>query len=204
MPLINCEVNLILTWSKDCVITNSTGEGKFAITEAKLYVPVVTLSTKDNEKLLQQLESGFKKTISWNKYESRIKTFTQNTYLNYLINPSFQEANSFFVLPFENENGRTSHSTYYLPKVEIKHCNVMIDGRNVFDQPINGMNKTYENIRKIATDKGDDYTTGCLLNYPYFKENFKMIAIDLSRQNELDIGPSAIQQINFTANLDRA
>ena len=75
MPLINCEVNLILTWSKDCVITNSTGEGKFSITETKLYVPVVTLSTKDNEKLLQQLKSGFKKTISWNKYESSIKTF---------------------------------------------------------------------------------------------------------------------------------
>ena len=78
MPLINCEVNLIMTWSKDCVITNSTGEGKFAITETNLYVPVVTLSTKDNEKLLQQLKSGFKKTISWNKYESSIKTFAQN------------------------------------------------------------------------------------------------------------------------------
>ena len=71
MPLINCEVNLILTWSKDSVITNSTGEGKFAIRDTKLYVPVVTLSTRDNEKLLQQLKSGFKKTISWNKYESR-------------------------------------------------------------------------------------------------------------------------------------
>ena len=107
MPLINCEVNLILTWSKDCVITNSTGEGKFAITETKLYVPVVTLSTKDNEKLLQQLKSGFKKTISWNKYESSIKTFAQNRYLNYLINPSFQGVNRLFVLSFENENDRT-------------------------------------------------------------------------------------------------
>ena len=85
MPLINCEVNLILTWSKDCAITNSTGERKFAITETKLYVPVVTLSTKDNEKLLQQLKSGFKKTINWNKYESSIKTFGQNRYLNYFI-----------------------------------------------------------------------------------------------------------------------
>ena len=78
MPLINCEVNPILTWSKDCVITNSTGEEKFAITETKLYVPVVTLSTKDNEKLLQQLRSGFNKTISWDKYESSIKTFAEN------------------------------------------------------------------------------------------------------------------------------
>ena len=204
MPLINCEVNLILTWSNDRVITNSTGEWKFAKPETKLYVPVVTLSTKGNEKLLQQLKSAFKKTIGWNKYESSINTFAQNRYLNYLINPSFQGVNRLFVLSFENENDRTSHSTYYLPKVEIKDYNVMIDGRNFFDQPINSMNKTYENITKIATGKGDDYTTGCLLDYPYFKENYKMIAIDLSRQNELDADPRAIQQINFTANLDRA
>ena len=90
MPLINCEVNLILTWSRDCVITNSTGVGKFAITDTKLYVPVVTLSTQDNAKLLQQLKSAFKRTINWNKYESDPKTFAQNRYLNHLINPSFQ------------------------------------------------------------------------------------------------------------------
>ena len=204
MPLINCEVNLILTWSKDCVITNSAGEGKFAITETTLSTPVVTLSTKDNEKLLQKLKSGFKKTISLNKYESSIKTFAQTRYLNYLVNPSFQGVNRLFVLAFENENGRTSHSIYYLPQVQIKDYNIMIDGRNIFDQPINSMNKTYENIRKIATDKGDDYTTGCLLDYPCFKENYKMIAVDLSRQNELKADPTAIQQINFTANLDRA
>ena len=80
----------------------------------------------------------------------------------------------------------------------------MTDGKNFFNQPINSDLKTYENIRKIATGQGDDYTTGCLLDYSYFKENYKMIAIDLSRQNELDADPRAIQQINFTANLDRA
>ena len=180
MSLINCEVNLDLTWSRDCVITNCTGAGKFAITETKLYVPVVTLSTQDNAKLLQQLKSGFKTIINWNKYESSVKTFAQNRYLNYWINPSFQEVNRFFVLSFENENDRTSHSTYYLPKVETKDCNVMIDGRNFFDQLINSMNKTYENIRRIATGQGDDYATGCLLDYSYFKENYKMTAIDLS------------------------
>ena len=89
-------------------------------------------------------------------------------------------------------------------KVEIKDYDVMIDGRNFFDQPINSMNKTYENIRKIATGKGDDYTTGCLLDYSYFKDHYKMIAIDLSKQQALDADPRAIQQINFTANLDRA
>ena len=80
----------------------------------------------------------------------------------------------------------------------------MIDGRNFFDQPINSNNKTYENNRKNVTGKGDDYTTGCLLDYPYFKENYKMIAIDLSKQQALDADPRKIQQINFTANLDRA
>ena len=180
MPLINCEVSLILTWSSNCVITNFTGAGKFQITETNLYVPVVTLSTQDNAKLLQQLKSGFKRTINWNKYESSVKKFAQNRCLNYLINPSFQGVNRLFVLSFENENDRTSYSTYYIPKVEIKDCNVMIDGRNVFDQLINSMNKTYENVTRIFTGRRDGYTTGCLLDYFYFRENYKLIAIDLS------------------------
>ena len=79
----------------------------------------------------------------------------------------------------------------------------MIDGKNVFDQPINSMTKTYENIRKIAIGQGDDYTTGCLLDYSYFKDRYKVIAIDLSKQQALDADPRAIQQINFTENLDR-
>ena len=109
MLLINCQVNFILTWSRDCVFTNSTGTAKFAITETKLYVPVVTLSTEDNAKLLQQLKSSFKRTINWKKYESSIKTFAQNRYLNHLINPSFLGVNRLVVLSFENENDRTSH-----------------------------------------------------------------------------------------------
>ena len=79
----------------------------------------------------------------------------------------------------------------------------MTDGKNIFDQPINNMIKRYEHIRKITTSQGDDYTTGCLLDYTYFKK-YKMIAIDLSKQQVLDADPKAIQQINFTANLDRA
>ena len=143
MPLINCEVSLFLTWSSTCVITNSTGEGRFTITDTKLYVPVVTLSTQDNAKLLQQLKSGFRGTINWNKYQSCIKTSAQNRYLNYLVDASFQASNTLFVLPFQNENDRISHSTYYLPKVEeIKDYNVFTDGENVFDQPINSDLKT--------------------------------------------------------------
>ena len=79
----------------------------------------------------------------------------------------------------------------------------MIDGRNFFDQPINSMTKTYENIRRISTDHGDDYTTGCLLDYSYFKGDYKMVATYLSKQQALDADPRGIQQINFTGNLDR-
>ena len=172
MPLIDCEVNLILTWSRDCVITSSNGAGTFAITKTKFYVPVKILSTKNNAKLLQQLKSGFKRTNNWNKYQSSIKTYAKKKrYLNHLVDPSFQEVNKRFVLSFENENDRTLHSTHYLTKVEIKDHNVMIDGKNVFNHPINNNIKTYENIRNIAIGKGDDCTTGCLLDYSYFKDH---------------------------------
>ena len=93
---------------------------------------------------------------------------------------------------------------YYLPNVEMKNYNVMINGETFFDQPIKNNKVTYESIKKIATGQGDDYTTGCLLDYPYFKDSYKMVAVDLSKQQALDADPRAIQQINFTANLDRA
>ena len=176
MLLINCETNLILSSSIYCVVTNSSGAETCEITETKLYVAVVTLSTQDNSKLLQQLKSGFKRTISRNRYESNIKTFAQNRYLNHLIIPSFQGMNRFFVLSFENESDRTSHSNYYyLPRVEIKDYNVMINGKDFLDEPISSNIKTYENIRSNSTGQGDDYTTGCLLEYSYCKGHCKMI-----------------------------
>ena len=204
MPLINCEVNLILTWSSTCVITDFNGAGTFAITDTKLYVPVVTLSTQENTKLLQQLKSGFKRVINWNKYLSKPESFRRNANLNYLVEPSFQGINRLFVLVFEGDTQRTSHSGYYLPNVEIKDYNIIINGENFFDQPIKNNKVTYENIRKIATGQGDDYTIGCLLDYSYFMNTYKMIAVDLRKQQALDADPRAIQQINFTANLDRA
>ena len=79
----------------------------------------------------------------------------------------------------------------------------MIDGQNFFDEPVKNNLKTYDNIQKIATSQGDDYTTGSLLDYPYFKEYYNMIPIDLSKQQTLDADPKAIQQINFAGNLDR-
>ena len=107
-------------------------------------------------------------------------------------------------MSFENQNDRTSHLEYNLPKVKIKDYNVNIDERKFFDLPINNDIKTYENVRKIGTGQGNDYTNGCLLDYSYFKENYKLIAIDLSKQQALDADSRAIQQINFIVNLDRA
>ena len=207
LPLINCEVNLILKWSANCVIvsTNVANQNAiFSITDTKLYVPVVTLSTQVNAKLLQQLKSGFKRVINWNKYLSKPELLAQNPNLNHLVAPSFQGVNRLFVLAFENDTQRTSAKGYYLPNVEIKDYNVMINRGNFFDQPIKNNKVTYENIRKIATGQGDDYTTSCLLDYQYFKDIYKMIAVDISKQQALDADPRAIQQINFTANLDRA
>ena len=204
MPLINCEVNLTLTWSSTCVITNSNGAGVFPITDAKFYCPVVTLSTQENSKFLQQLKSGFKRVINWNKYLSKPEFLAQNPNLNHFMEPGFQGVNRLFVLAFENDNHRTIHDRYYLPIVEIKDYNIMINGENFFDQPVKNNKVTYENIRKIATGQGDDYTTGYLLDYTYFTNTYKMIAVDLSKQQALDADPRAIQQINFTANLDRA
>ena len=195
MPLINCEVSLLLTWPPTCVITNSVGQGKFKITDTNLYVPVVTLSTKDNEKFLQQLGSGFESVINWNKYLSRPELLAQNPNLNYLIDPSFEVVNRLFVLAFENDAQKKVHSGYYLPNVEIKNYNVMVNGENFFDQPIKDNKVTYGNIRKVAIGKGDDYTNGCLLDYPYFRDNYKMIVVDLSRKQAFDANPRAIQQI---------
>ena len=192
MPLINCKVNLILTRSKRCIIVSTdvaAQEAKFAITDTKLYVPVLTLSTQDNAKLLQQLKSAFKRVINWNK--SKLELLAPDPNLNHLVEPSFQGVNTLFVLAFENDTQRTDTKGYYISNVEIKNYNVMINGENFFDQPIKNNKVTYE--RKIATGLGDDYTTGCLLDYPYFNDIYKMIAVDLSKQQTLDADPRAIQ-----------
>ena len=190
---LNYEITFDLTCSYDFVISSANGKTKFAITDTKLYVPVVTLSTEDNIKLLKQLESGFKRTINSNKYQSKLEDKEQKKYFDYLIDRSFQGINRLFVLLFENRTDREVHTKHYSPKVEIKVYNVTVDGRNSFDQPITNDLRTYDNIRKTATGQGDDYTTGCLLDYHYFKEQYKLIATDLSKQQKVDADPKAIQ-----------
>ena len=122
MSLINCEINLILTWSEKCVLSNDTKATTFAITDTKLYAPVVTLSTQDNAKLLQQL-----------KYQLKVSIQALNPYLDFLIDPSFQGVNKLFVLSFENKDERTVHTKYYLLTIEIKDYNIMINGKNFDD-----------------------------------------------------------------------
>ena len=117
IPLINWEINLILTWSEDCVISSATGIAKFKIAHAKLSFPAITLSIQDNAKLLQQLQSGFKRTINWNKYQTKLSTEGLNQYLDILIDPSFQGVNRHFVLSFEIECDTNLCARYYLPKV---------------------------------------------------------------------------------------
>ena len=136
MRLINCEISLQLEWSRNCFIVAGTANNQkpiFQINDTKLYVPVVTLSNQENIKLLKKLESGFKRTISWNKYLAKTTNQERNRYLVCLIDPSFEEVNRLFVLPFEDcDDGRESHKQYYLPTVETKYYNVMIDGSDFF------------------------------------------------------------------------
>ena len=149
MPLINCEINLILTWSNRCLIIDNPitdQEPTFTIIDTKLYVHVVTLSTQDNAKLLDQLKSGFKRTINWNNYEPKVTVEQRNQYFDLLINPNFLGVNRLFVLSFENSDGRTSYTRYYLPLVEIKNYNVVIDGRNFFNHPVKNNLIKYDNI----------------------------------------------------------
>ena len=134
---------------------------------------------------MQQLKSDLKRTIDWNKYQSKVK----NPYLYHLIDPSFQGVNRLLVLLFENTTDRTVYTKYYFPTVEIKDYNVMINRKNFFDQPV-----------KIAIGQGD-YMTICLLEYNCFNKCYKIIAIDISWQQALHADPKAIQQINFTENL---
>ena len=117
---------------------------------------------------MQQLKTGFKRTIYWNKYQSEPTIQTRNRYLNYLIDPSISGENMLFVLPFQNDAHRRNYKRYFLRTVEIKDYNVMIDGKTFFNQPIKNDLITYENIQMIVTCQGDDDVTGSLLDYNYF------------------------------------
>ena len=210
MPLINCKIHLELSWTKNSVISNVATATTFQITSTKLYVPVVTLSTKDNLNLTKKVNERFKISVYWNVYKSKIETKTakNETFARFALDSFFQGVNRLFVLAFYNTNNganrveRDSHRKYFLPRINITNYNVLIDGRNFYDQPINDQIKKYDEIRKIATGKGDDYTTGYLLEYQYFKDHYQLIPVDLSKQKELDADPRTIRQIEFYGKLE--
>ena len=209
IPLINYEVELILTWIKNCVLADMTTANnpptglEFQIKDTKLYVPVVTLSKENNTKLLEKLKSGFERTMKWNRYRSQMTIQNNNNNLNYLIDPTFRNVNRLFVLSFERieENNvkkdyRDCFLHYYLPKIQIKDCNVLIDGKSFFDLPVKTEEEAFEKV--IEMSNNNDYTTGNSLDFAYYRENYRLIATELSKQTKIN-GP---QQINFIGKVE--
>ena len=184
IPLISCEVSLELKWDKNCVITsleqrdigggnrdNAPTGATLAINDCKLYVPEVTLSKDDEIELLTNLKSGFKKEIIWNKCRSQMTTEAINNNLNILIVPTFTNVKRLFVLAYQNADDRQSFSQFYLPKVLVKDFNVIIDKLAFFDLSIKTEEEAYEKIIDIC--RNNEYMTGNLLDYDYFKKHYK-------------------------------
>ena len=187
MPLISFKIHLELDWTKDCIMVTIV-DTIFKITNTKLYVPIVTLSSKDNVKLVKLLEEGFKRRVSRNEYQTKIvsRNLDNSNLTRFPRDASFQGVRKLFVLVFDDTyNGakkveRNSHTKYFLLRVNITNYNVLIDGKKFCDQPINDLIKQYDEIRKTATGQEDGYTTGCLLDYKYFKDQYQLIVFDLS------------------------
>ena len=202
MPLINCKIKLNLTWKKDCILPISVGETVFIINGTKLYIPVVTLSKEDNKDFIEQQNKGFQRSTYWNEYKTtEINEDADANVLKYInLDPSFQGVNRLFVMAYNRANGqptRIGKQKYYLPRIDLEKYNVIIDGRNFYDNPIESDIENYRELKKVMIGKGEDYTTGSLLDYNYFDKHYKLVAVDLSKQKELDADPRAIQQIEF-------
>ena len=209
---------LELKWNKNCAVTslerrqvdagppvvrdNAPTGATFAINDCKLYVPVVTLYKDDEIKLLANLKSGFKREIIWNKYRSQMTTEAINNNSNILVDPTFTNVNRLFVLVYQTADDRQSYSQFYLPKVMVKDYNVVIDKLAFFNLPIKTEEEAYEKIIDIS--RNNEYTTGNLLDYDYFKKYYKLIAIDLSKQQVLQGNEDLIQQINFIGRITEA
>ena len=158
IPFINCKVYHELNWIKDCILSSAGDTAKFAITYTKLHVPIVTLSTKDNANLAKQLKDGFERSVYWNSYETKpAKVIEQGKNIYELLNASFQGVKRLFVLAYyiaigdnaDQEAGIKDNKKYFLPRGEIKNYNVLIDGRNFYDKPINDLIKQYDEIKNI-------------------------------------------------------
>ena len=149
---------------------------------------------------------GFKRQIYWNEYKvTPNKNYDAKESIRQPLDASIQGVNRLLGLVYGRENDDTtgnSHRKYFLPRMKIKNYNIEIDGRNFYDQTINDTTKQYAEFRKISTGQGDNYTTGCLLDFAYFEKDYRLIAVDLSKQKALDADLKVIQQIIFTGHVD--
>ena len=202
MPLINCKVKLKLTWKKECVLSTNAGNAVFIINDTKLYVSVVTLSKEDNKDFIEQQNKGFQRSIYWNKYKTKeiIENADANLFKYINLDPSFQGVNRLFVMAYNRvdcQPTRNGQRKYYLQRIDLEKYNVIIDGRNFYDNPIESDIEKYRELKKVMIGKEEDCTTGSLLDFNYFDKHYKLVAVDLSKQKELDADPRAIQQIEF-------
>ena len=170
MPLINCKIRLNLTWKKECVLLSNDGDAVFIINDTKLYVPVVTLSKEDNKDFIEQQNKGFQRSIYWNEYKTKeINEDAGANVFKYInLDPSFQGVNRLFVMAYNRANvqpTRNGQQKYYLRKNDLNKYNVIIDGRNFYDNPIESDIEKYRELKKVMIGKGEDYTTGSLLDY---------------------------------------
>ena len=204
MPLINCKIKLNLAWKKECVLSTANGDAVYIINDTKMYIPVVTLSKEDNKDFIEQQNKGFQRSIYWNEYKTKgeTKDADANNFKNISLDPSFQGFNRFFVMVYDklaaandDQFNRDSTRVYYLPRSDLNKYNAIIDGRNFYGNPIESDIEKYRELKKVMIGKGEDYTTGSLLDYDYFLKHYKLVAVDLSKQKELDADPRAIQQI---------
>ena len=167
-----------------------------------MYVPVVTLSKEDNKDFIEQQNKGFQISIYWNEYKTKgtDENANANNFKYIYLDPSFQGVNRLFVMAYNKENGQPSKNgqiKYYLPRIDLNKYNVPIDGRNFYDNSIESDIEKYRELKKVMIGNGEDYTTGSLLDFNYFLKHYRLIAVDLSKQKELDADPRAIQQIEF-------
>ena len=203
MPLINCKIKLNLTWKKECVLSTAADDAVFIINDTKLYVPVVTFSKEDNKDFIEQQNKGFQRSIYWNEYKTKEKNedADANAVKYISLDPSFQGVNRLFLMAYSradnNQATRNGQERYNLPRIYLEKYNVIIDGRNFYDNPTENDVEKYKELKKVMIGKGEDYTTGSLLDYSYFEKHYKLVAVDLSKQKELDADPRAIQQIEF-------
>ena len=202
MPLINCKIKLNLTWKKECVLSTGDGEAVFIINDTKLYVPVVTLSKEDNKDFIEQQNKGFQRSIYWNEYKAKeINEDADANVFKYInLDPSLQGVNRLFVMEYNRANGqptRNGQRKYYLPRIDLEKYNVIIDGRNFYDNPIESDIEKYRELKKVMIGKGEDYTTGSLLDFNYFDKHYKLVAVDLSKQKELDADREQFNKLNL-------